>query len=690
MTINNTIPSTSVPLSGQLNTLTSKMSSSPGNQQARETNLDAEAQLRQIWATVLNLDSSSLGPDDNFFDLGGDSIDAMRVVSKARKIGLAKLRVVDLYNHASLREAACWISSTATEGNASKNAPSTTIKEHPNVKKAVTVEQDGYHFLDGQPGLLRFTDGQVAVHGRDVHIGEVRSALSSQRHVKEAIVGVQHMEGQEPRLVGLVTLNEMGASTVDAELREQQEAQQVDVWKGIYDDEAYTNIDEVQSETIGRDFIGWNSMFDGTPIDKTDMEEWLDDTIGTILNGKPPGRFLEIGSGSGMILFNLGQDFENYIGVEPSLRAVQFINKAAASIPALSGKVKMYNASAGDIHKITEDMAPDTIIVNSVAQYFPSQDYLLKVIKGMVRLNGVKTIFFGDIRSYAQYRDFLAARALHMLGDQVSPEEVRAVMAQLELSETEFLIDPAFFTALEDQMSEYIEHVEILPKTMHATNELSCYRYAAVLYLKQQGQTLQVRDVDSNQWVDFKEEGLSRQSLLQHLQQPSTSPIVAIANIPHSKTMFERIIVDTLGNNTQQLTSDAWLSSIRERALAQSSLSVVDLKSLAKETGYRVETSWARQFGQRGGLDAIFYRSEDLDSQGRVLFKFPTEHQSRPNSHLSTEPLRQHFRRNVQEQLRETMKNQLPLHMIPDKIVVLDKMPTLKSDLSDHSITNGS
>ncbi|KAK1914215.1 hypothetical protein P3342_007461 [Pyrenophora teres f. teres] len=55
-------------------------------------------------------------------------------------------------------------------------------------------------------------------------------------------------------------------------------------------------------------------MYDGSDIDTAEMNEWLDDTIATMLNGQRPGNVLEIGSGTGMILFNLGDGLQSYVG----------------------------------------------------------------------------------------------------------------------------------------------------------------------------------------------------------------------------------------------------------------------------------------------------------------------------------------------------------------------------------------
>ncbi len=56
-------------------------------------------------------------------------------------------------------------------------------------------------------------------------------------------------------------------------------------------------------------------------------------------------------------------------------------------------------------------------------------------------------------------------------------------MAEMEEGEEELLVDPAFFTGLTSRLPGKIRHVEILPKKMRATNELSAYRYAAVVHL---------------------------------------------------------------------------------------------------------------------------------------------------------------------------------------------------------------
>ena len=45
-----------------------------------------QARLAQLWASALDIDVNEIRPDDNFFDLGGDSLMAMRVVQNSQQV----------------------------------------------------------------------------------------------------------------------------------------------------------------------------------------------------------------------------------------------------------------------------------------------------------------------------------------------------------------------------------------------------------------------------------------------------------------------------------------------------------------------------------------------------------------------------------------------------------------------------
>ena len=58
------------------------------NRPKRTPSTLAERQVRDLWADVLAIPADNIGTDDNFVQLGGDSISAMRLVSLARDRGL--------------------------------------------------------------------------------------------------------------------------------------------------------------------------------------------------------------------------------------------------------------------------------------------------------------------------------------------------------------------------------------------------------------------------------------------------------------------------------------------------------------------------------------------------------------------------------------------------------------------------
>jgi hypothetical protein len=533
---------------------------------------------------------------------------------------------------------------------------------------------------DGQLEFFGRIDGQVKIHGNRIELEEIEQVIRSHQHVRDAVVVVQS-EDQDPRLAAYLTLGEVRPGSIE-------ESTLVETWLDHWDAKTYTPITKIQLEDIGRDFIGWTSMHDGTDIPRAEMNEWLDETIDTILDGGAAGHILEIGTGSGMILFNLGHGLESYMGIEPSERAVNFVNRAAALMPEFVNKVKMHRGTAGDLDQVNITNSPDTAILNSVIQYFPSQDYLLSVIQSLIKI-GAKKIFLGDVRSYALHREFLAARALFIVGDShVSPAEFRRIMSDIEKAESELLLDPAFFTNLPGHLPN-IFHVEILSKRMQAINELSCYRYNVVLHVKHNPLTTSAHfpDINYEARINFRDKNLDYKSLLHLLNSSHESAMLFVESIPGSKTSLERGVIGLLDRFEQSADTDAeeiWLERARQQAKLQSSMSTTDLVMLAEQTGWQIELSWARHGTQTGSIDAVFYRGHSATrSSGRVKFRFPVGDHSRPNSTLSSHPLRREVRRKVQDQLQRLLQDTLPSYMMPQFFTFLDKLPVNQNSKID-------
>ncbi|KAJ5413869.1 aureobasidin A1 biosynthesis complex [Penicillium cosmopolitanum] len=534
-----------------------------------------------------------------------------------------------------------------------------------------TGDRVRYRPTDGQLEFFGRLDHQIKLRGNRIELGEVEHAIRRDTAVDEAVALLRTAEGEDPELVSFITLHRDRTqalpnghtSTAD------EEAEQVGAWADHFDAGTYADVETIDPARLGRDFVGWTSMYDGSTIDRGEMNEWLDDTMAAIEAGGRPANVCEIGTGTGMILFNLPDSLQSYVGLDPSAAAVAFVKRMAAAHPTFAGKVQLHVGTATDLEQIGPLNSPDVIVINSVAQYFPTAEYLSDTVAQLLQVDGVQRVFFGDMRSWALYREFGTTKALHALGDATTKEAVRAHLASTEEAEEELLVDPAFFTRLPALLPNAVSHVEILPKRMEAANELSCYRYAAVIHARQLGTPPpQVLDVDA--WTDFTAAGLDREGLRRLLHTSAESQLLAVSNITNAKTAVERYVIDSLDAESEDAPvgeKGDWLSSARKSARDCCALSAHDLEHLAREAGFRVEISWARQRSIRGGFDAVFHRMEGL----RPLFRFPTDHETCREDSLANHPLHRQLSQKIEGHLRAALQAALPAYMVPSRIQVL-------------------
>ncbi|KAF2667089.1 nonribosomal siderophore peptide synthase Sid2 [Microthyrium microscopicum] len=75
---------------------------------------EKEAVLRRAWQKVLRLESKDFKPNDSFFQIGGDSIIAMKLVSIVRASGYS-LSVADIFRRMHFREMALGLTSLSSE-----------------------------------------------------------------------------------------------------------------------------------------------------------------------------------------------------------------------------------------------------------------------------------------------------------------------------------------------------------------------------------------------------------------------------------------------------------------------------------------------------------------------------------------------------------------------------------------------
>ena len=88
------------------------------NKGRREVSVEPEKRRQAVWSRVLDIEPGSISSDGTFFDLGGDSISVLTMVSLAKSQNM-NLSVVDVYSYPQL----CDLASALSAGSPAKVLP---------------------------------------------------------------------------------------------------------------------------------------------------------------------------------------------------------------------------------------------------------------------------------------------------------------------------------------------------------------------------------------------------------------------------------------------------------------------------------------------------------------------------------------------------------------------------------------
>lgn len=227
-------------------------------------------------------------------------------------------------------------------------------------------------------------------------------------------------------------------------------------------------------------FVGWTSSFTNKPLPEGEMQEWLDHTVARILAFRPE-RVLEIGCGVGLLVRALAPHCSLYHATDLSPVAIASLRTFTASHQALT-HVVLREREAADLRDYPSEFY-DTVVINSVIQYFPDLAYLSSVIDEaarVVRPGG--RIVVGDVRHFGLLRHFHGAvQFAKAPGEATIGWLKRRIMLAVE-QDRELAVDPQFFLSL-PATTPRIRSANVLLKRGRARNEMTSYRFDAVLHV---------------------------------------------------------------------------------------------------------------------------------------------------------------------------------------------------------------
>jgi len=484
-------------------------------------------------------------------------------------------------------------------------------------------------------------DGQLKIRGFRVETGEIEHVLRSHAEVQDAVVLV-HGQAEHKQIAAYIIPD----IPDENDSRNKLGAEQVDDWEKLFDESLYQSLEAGVDPTFN--ISGWKSSFTGEPIPTQEMREWLDDFVDTVKRYQPK-RILEIGCGTGMVLFRFASDCEHYVGTDFSGQALAHVRRYLDA----GAPVELLRREALDFSGFKPGQF-DTIIINSVIQYFPDPQYLHDVIAGCLPLisDGGRLVM-GDLRSLPLLRAFHTAVTFTRSNPKMRLREWRTQVDRAMLEEDELVIAPGFFSALS---LPRISQVRFRLQRPGYDNELSKYRYAAIIEVGATPVTTPMH------WLDTHDPFAVEQLLAK--EQPLQ---IGLRAVPNARLDLDNALVEQLELFARQ---EGTLEGLK-RQLNKQALSGIEPKvwwEVGEKCGYVVDAGWSDN-NPEGAYDVVMTR-QTAGNPMQIGVPAQISHGENINH-----PLRGKTARALGPKLRALCQEQLPEYMLPAHYIMLPALP---------------
>ncbi|MFE9804548.1 amino acid adenylation domain-containing protein [Streptomyces goshikiensis] len=535
---------------------------------------------------------------------------------------------------------------------------------------------------DGTVDFLGRRDHQVKLRGLRIEPGEIEAALRGEDVVDDAAVVVRRptprtMSSAADGTTDLVDDRQLIAYVVLDGPRArraigtgpQKDDGYVGEWAGVFDSTYDRGGAAEAGSEPGFDLSGWNSSYTGEPLPAADMRCWVDDTVRRI-RALRPRRVLELGCGTGLLLFPLAPHVESYTGADVSRTGLDTIRRGLEGAPA--HPVSLIHAPAHS-PDLVEPGSVDTVIVNSVVQYFPDAGYLTEVLRQAVRYAAPGgRIFLGDLRDLGLLEALHASVETFRADEDTSIDWLRARVLQQVREERELAVDPELFCVLRDELPR-IGRIEVQLKGGGYENELNRFRYDVILHLDTDR-----GDAAAADWLDWDSDAPALPTVRDALAAASASGrSLGVLGVPNPRTAAHVATAAALRAGEPQLAPVP---------AAPAGPDPESWRALGDEQGWPTEIR--RSPGDRADrYDILFHAPQDRPP---AAFAEAARATAGPvTTGLVNKPLDQRLTPELSVHLRSRLKERLPDYMVPSFFVVVPRLPLTPSGKCDHNALPG-
>ena len=533
----------------------------------------------------------------------------------------------------------------------------------------------GRYLPNGNIELMGRIDNQVKIRGFRIELEEIEAIINQHPAVGESVVIGRQDLSEDKRLVAYVVPNLQQPEAQQHLQVEISNAESTWQWQKVWN-ETYSQSNTGQDPTFN--INGWKNSYTGQPTSVQEMHEYIEHTVERILS-LHPNRVLEIGCGTGLLLFRIAPHCSHYLGTDIAPEAVRYLNQELQRSPQDWSQVFLEQKAAVESFEELEPEAFDTIILNSVIQYFPSINYLVSVLESAVK--AVKSgghIFIGDVRNLHLLEAFHTSVQLYLADGSMPITHLQQRIQERMGQDKELVIAPAFFTDLKHHLPQ-ISHVQIQLKRGRHQNELTCFRYDVILQIGTVTNNLSEESAapSPSTWLDWQQE-LTLPAIRQRLieNQPE---ILGIAGIKNTRVLADLTARELLLNSDRFTTVEDFQAAIEEATQQNkaSSIDPEDLWNLSQELPYSININWSSSKGS-ASYDAVFQHHSSKQTKtnnSSIVSGHESEFTVKPWNTYTNQSLQAKDLSNLIFQLRILLKDKLPEYMVPSAFVLLDSLP---------------